>query len=58
MRIGKRGEIEVTKVSAGKEEATGAPGLIDLIMEAIVAADKGEVLENSSRRLQAIGNLL
>ena len=58
MRIGRVGDIEVTEVLAGKEEAMGAPEPIDITLEAIVAADKGEVLENSARRLQAIGSLL
>ena len=32
--------------------------MIDITMEVIAAADKREVLENSTRRLQATGSLL
>ena len=53
-----RMDTEVIEVLVGKAESTGAPEPINTIMEATITAEQGEALEESARRLQAIGSLL
>ena len=58
MTIDEKEVIGVTEVQVVKGGTMGNPEPTCTIMEVIVAADKGGVLENSARRLQANGSLL